>query len=119
MSHMCSTKDIGELFIGKPDELVLIFDALAEVTSDWEPNSYGASVNTIIFTSKKAWLIIKPISKQLDIKFYNDQRLESELLHKVTTFGKKYAHHIRLSSVEELSADVFYLLQLGHQYSLK
>ncbi len=119
MSHMCSSKDIGELFIGKPDELVLLFDALVEGTSSWDPNTYGASENTVVFTSKKAWLIIKPMTKVIDVKFYHDTRLESERLHKVTAFGKKFAYHIRLSSLEQLDEEVFNLLKEGYSFSLK
>ena len=91
MSHMCSTKDMGELFVDKPDELVLAFDAIIEGTSHWEPNTVGASINTIVFTSQKAWLIVKPMTKE---------------------------HHIRLKSVEEVDAEVFRLLKMGHEYSL-
>jgi len=115
---MCSTKDMGELFVDKPDELVLAFDAIIEGTSHWEPNTVGASINTIVFTSQKAWLIVKPMTKELDVKFYFDEILESDALKKVSAFGKKYAHHIRLKSVEEVDAEVFRLLKMGHEYSL-
>ncbi len=110
---------MGELFVGKPDELVLAFNAILEGTTHWEPNTIGASINTIVFTSRKAWLIIRPMTKELDVKFYDHEKLESEALKKVSAFGKKYAHHIRLKSAEEVDAEVFRLLKIGHEYSLQ
>lgn len=119
MSHMCSTKDMAKLFVGKPDELVLAFDAILEGTAQWEPNTAGASINTIVFTSRKAWLIVRPMTKELDVKFYNDEKLESDALKKVSAFGKRYAYHIRLKSAEEVDGEVFRLLKMGHEYSLR
>ena len=63
---MCTTKDIGELFIDKPDELVLAFDKIATRVLDWEPSHMGASIHSVVFTNKKAWLIIIPMKKVLD-----------------------------------------------------
>ena len=37
-SHMCTTKDIGELFLDGSDELVLAFDRIMTEVMQWEPN---------------------------------------------------------------------------------
>ena len=118
-SHMCTLKDIGELFEGKSDEMVLAYDDIVQVISRWEPCSIGASVNTIIATSKKAWLIIRPMKKELDVKFYHDEEISSKKIKKQSLWGKKYAYHIRISRPEELDEEVFRLLKLGYEYSLK
>lgn len=110
---------MGELFIGKPDELVLAFDDILMGVAAWEPSSVGTAKHAIVFTSKKAWLIIKPMTKELDVKFYNDTPLESRKLKKVTASMGKYAHHIRLRSPEQLDEEVFRLLRIGFEYSLK
>jgi len=118
-SHYCTTKDIGELFLGKPDELVLAFDQILQVTSQWEPNSVGASVHTIVFTSQKAWLIIKPMKSVLDVKFYYPEVIQSDRFHKVSFFSGKYAHHLRIQEVEQLDSEFFELLRIGYDYSLE
>lgn len=32
-SHMCTQKDVGELFVGKSDEMVLAYDDILQVIS--------------------------------------------------------------------------------------
>ena len=80
---------------------------------EWQPNSYGASKNAIVFTNKKAWLIVKPLKKELDIKFYYSEQLDSDLLNKVTFFYGKYAHHIRIKEAVEVTPKLLELLKKG------
>lgn len=117
-SHICTTKDIGELFVDKPDELVLAFDDNFTVIEKWTPNTYGASVHTIVFTSKKAWLIIRPMKKDLDVKFYAEKAIDDERIFKVQDYNGKFAHHIRIKRPEELDSAFFRLLKIGFEYSL-
>ncbi len=118
-SHTCVVKDIGELFIGKPDELVLAFDAILRNVEDWEPNTYGASKNAVVFTSKKAWLIIKPMKTELDVKFYSDLELESNQFHKVGTWGRKFAYHLRIRHEDQVDEEFIQLIGDGYRYSLR
>ena len=118
-SHSCVVKDIGELFIDRPDSLVLAFDKLMNAVLEWQPNSYGASINAIVFTNKKAWLIVKPMKSELDIKFYNDVQLDSSLLHKITNYSNKYAHHIRIKDEDEVTPKLIDLLKIGFDFALK
>jgi hypothetical protein len=85
----------------------------------WEPTTVGAAKNALVFTSHKAWLIVRPMTKVLDIKFYYDEPIDSALLFKVQEFGGKYAHQIRINNETELTKDVFELLRLGFNQSLK
>jgi len=118
-SHYCETIDIGELFVGKPDELVVAFDDLLHLIASWKPNTFGASRHTVVFTSKKAWLIIKPMKKELDLKFYYVTQLDSPLFKTITDYSNKFAHHIRIAHPDQLSDEVMGLLRKGYEYSLK
>ncbi|MEL6863752.1 MAG: DUF5655 domain-containing protein [Bacteroidota bacterium] len=117
-SHMCVVKDPGELFEGRPDYMVMAFGHLMDVVMGWQPGTMGASVHTIIFTNKKAWLIVKPMKKELDIKFYHKEELEHELFKKVTHYNNKYAYHIRVKWEEELTEELFELLRMGYDYGM-
>lgn len=117
--HMCAEVEIGELFLDKPDELVLAYDDIVQAVADWQPNSIGASLHSVVMSSQKAWLIIKPMKKELDLKFYYGEQIESDCLKSVHRSGKKYAHHIRISQPEQLSREVFRLLRMGFEYSLQ
>lgn len=118
-SHSCVVKDIGEFFIDCPDSLVLAFDKLMNGVLEWQPNSYGASANAIVFTNKKAWLIVKPMKSELDVKFYSDEQLDSHLLSKVTNYNNKYAHHVRIKDESEVTPKLFELLKKGFEFALK
>ena len=116
--HICTTKDIGELFLDKSDELVLAFDRIMTVVMDWQPSFMGPSVNTIVFTNNKAWLIIKPMKKELDIKFYHHERLESSWIKKCSKNTWRYAYHLRVSNEEEMDKEFFELLRMGYDHAM-
>ncbi|GAB5527316.1 MAG: hypothetical protein Roseis2KO_51880 [Roseivirga sp.] len=115
---MCVKKDIGELFLDKPDDLVLAFDTLCQRVMAWQPNTVGASVHSIVFTSKKAWLIVKPMKKDLDVKFYCDQPVDSVLIRRSSKMGKKHAHHVRLHNEFQITKELLDLLRIGYDFSL-
>ena len=117
-SHTCVKVDIGELFIDKPDELVLAYDTLCQMVMPWQPNSVGATAKAIVFASQKAWLIVKPMKTELDLKFYYSEPIESELIRRRGTMGKKFAHHVRINHEDQISAELLKLLKMGYDFSL-
>ncbi len=118
-SHTCSQTQVGELFKNKSDELVLAFDRILKITEDWKPNTFGAAKHSIVFHSKRAWLIIKPMKSELDLKFYLDRTLDSDVLKKVTDFYGNYAHHIRVKNEYDINNEVIELLRTGFDYSMR
>lgn len=113
-SHVCTTTTIDEIFAKKPADLLLAFDKLLVSVIDWEPCSVGTSTKSIVFTKRKAWLIVKPMSKELDIKFYLPEKLNHPLLHKTTTYPNKVAHHLRVRDESEISEELLRLIRLGY-----
>lgn len=118
-SHYCTNKSIDELFEGKPEDLILAFDKILIHVYEFGEVSIGASVNTVIFTNRKAFLILRPMSKVLDLKFYYDEALKSGKIHKVGAYGKKYYHHIRVKDEYEVDDEVIQLLKKGYNQGLK
>ena len=118
-SHYCGDYDMDALFEKKPDELILIFDKLLATLMDWPEMSVGASVNTIIFTSKSTFLVVRPMSKLMDVKFYTDQSIEHPLIHKGGEYRGKYYYHVRIGNVEEMTEEFFTLIQEGYRYSMR
>lgn len=117
-SHMCTEVELGSLFEGKPDDLVIAFDDILQMLTQWEPFHIGVAVHSIVVTSKKAWLIIKPMKKELDLKFYCDRPVESDRIKRVTEYRGKYAHHIRVATPEQLTEGVYGLLREGFEWSM-
>jgi len=116
--HICVKKDVGELFIDRPDSLVLAWDTLTQRVMEWQPNVYAATTKSVVYTSKKAWLIVKPMKKELDVKFYCNAKLVSPRIKKHTDYGNKVAHHIRIKEEEEVDQEVIDLLRKGYEYSV-
>ena len=117
--HVCTTKDIGELFIDKSDELVLAFDRVMTEVMDWEPNHMGPAKNSIVFTNRKAWLIIKPMKNVLDLKFYHREKIESDLVIRCSKYPNKFAHHLRVTSEHEITSELLDLLHRGYLYAME
>lgn len=120
-SHMCQGEptDVWDLFEGKSDEVLLAFDSLMSSVLQWEPCVVGAAKHSAVFTNRRAWLIVKPMSKVIDIKFYMDRALQDPTLHKVNTLGNRYVHHIRVASEDELTPEVFDLLRLAYDWAFE
>ncbi len=118
-SHSCVQTTIDDLFAKRPDHLLLAFDTLLTQLMDWEPISVGPSKNTVVFTNRKAFLIIRPMQKVLDIKFYYDEALSSERIHKITEYNGKYAHHIRIQDEIEIDEEILGLIRQGYQFAMR
>ncbi len=118
-SHSCVEQDLGILFENRSDNLVIAFDSLMTSVLNWEPNSIGASKNTIVFTNKKAWLIVRPMTKELDVKFYYDESLDGDVFKKITFYGGKYAHHIRIKDELEITSEVLDFLKIGFDFAMR
>lgn len=115
-SHMCSTNTIDDIFEGVAENLVLAFDQVLINVIDWEPCSVGASTKSIVFTKEKAWLIVKPMAKQLDIKFYHSEKIEHPLIKKTTQYNNTFAHHIRISDESQVTTEMLALLRKGYDF---
>ena len=113
-SHMCTDTTIDDLFEQKPVDLLLAFDKVLISVIDWEPCSVGTSTKSVVFSKRKAWLIVKPMSKELDLKIYTPDKLHHPSIKKSVTYPNKYAHHLRISSPDDVTADLLALLRKGY-----
>lgn len=118
-SHYCNEATLDDIFANKPDDLLLAFDCIMTEVVNWDQVTVGAARKAVVFSTGKAWLILRPMSKVLDIKFYNDTPLDSRKIHKIDMWGKKYAHHIRVKNEEEINEEVFKLLRRGYEFSFE
>lgn len=121
-SHYCQEKTIDEIFDGKPDNVLMAFDDVLLATADWEPNVITAARKAIVFSNIRAWLIVRPLSKVLDVSFYTDTPLAGAVFHKsnVTMKGsKKFMHTIRLTGPDELTQEILDVIKKGYDYAMR
>jgi hypothetical protein len=110
--HNCVQVNIDDLFAGKKSELIFVFDKLLAEIADWEGVEVSATQNCIVFVRHKTFLIVKPMQKQLDVKFYSATQQTELPVIKSVQWNSKFENHIRLATLEELTPAVFnYIMQ--------
>jgi len=100
--HYCEEIDIDSLFLDKPDDVVLCFDNIFQVVTEWDDVDYSATKNCIVFLHKKTFLVIKPMKKWLEVKFFSEDILDEEKLFKQYQRGKKYECVFRFEFEEQI-----------------
>lgn len=119
--HICGEKTVEDIFEGKADNILLAFDDVLLATADWEPNLITAARHAVLFSNKKVWLIVRPLTKWLDVSFHTTGPIDSPHLHRSGPFskaGRKWRHMIRLHNGGELNAEMVDLLRLGFDWGM-
>jgi hypothetical protein len=102
--HYCARVSLDSLFTGRPPDFVLAFDKILAEVADWEGVLVGVTPNCIVFTHKVAFLIIRPMKKVLDIKYY------------AKNGRKKEEKHTRIAHTDELSPALFKNIRESYQF---
>lgn len=109
--HYCSRVSLGSLFEGRSEGLALVFDKILAEVSDWDKVLISTTPNCVVFYRRKAFLVIRPMKKWLDIKFYSKVAHKDKPVLKSVAEGKKFGNHIRLTTLDELKPRVFIYLR--------
>jgi len=117
-SHICVKKDVGELFVDRPDELVLAWDKLHQSLMEWKPQAFAATTKSIVYTSKKAWLIIRPHKRFIDLRFYHSVEQNSPRIRRKVDYQNKFAHHIKVEHEDQIDGELIDLLREAFENSL-
>ncbi len=105
--HYCAKVSLDDLFNGKSIELVLLFDKLLAEVADWPDVLVSTTPNCISFVHNKTFFLIRPMQKQLDLKFYSRKQIQDAIITKCNLYGSKYENHLRLSDADELRPQLF------------
>ena len=109
--HYCAKVNIDSLFEGKQDHLIPIFNTLLSTISDWPEISVSATKNCIVFVRKQTFLVVRPMKKELDLKFYLPYYSEEFPIYKSLEYSGKFETHIRISDVRDLDMSVFRMIR--------
>jgi hypothetical protein len=105
--HYCKEVAIDDLFLNKSDTIVLLFDRILEQLSALEDIDISATKNCIVFVRNKTFVVAKPMTKCLEIKFYAKEPIDDEDLYKCHLWNSKYEGIIRLQDESELKSKYF------------
>ena len=106
-THYCARVSVDSLFTGKPAELVLVFDKILAEVADWEDVLVSTTPNCIVFVHRKTFLVIRPMQKVLDVKFYSDVAYTSRPIINSILYKGKYANNVRIAVLDELTPQLF------------
>ncbi|MDN4165532.1 DUF5655 domain-containing protein [Cytophagales bacterium LB-30] len=115
--HYCKEVAIDDIFLQKPDAIVLAFDRLLQALADWEEVEISATKNCVVFFRNKTFLVVKPLTKCLEIKFYAKEPIEDDELHKCRLWNSKYEGVIRVSHEGQLHQKYFQYIKNSYLIS--
>jgi hypothetical protein len=113
--HYCARVPLDSIFAGRPAELVLVFDKILAEVADWEGVLVGTTPNCIVFTRRLTFLVIRPMKKELDIKFYSKSPHPEKPVSKSTASGNKFENHIRIALLDDLRPALFTYLRESYE----
>ena len=113
--HYCQRVSLDSLFEDRSEELILVFDKILAEVADWPKVVISTTPNCIVFYRRVGFLIIRPMKKWLDIKFYSKVMHPEKPVVKSVAAGHKFENHIRLSSIAELKPGIFKYLRESYE----
>lgn len=102
------------MFEGKTPELKELFSKLYAAVSSWKNVHASASKTCIVFITDKTFLVVKVMKRELDLKFVLPEEMDAFPVYKIARYGNKTEHYIRLSSLEDLDADVLGMIHQSY-----
>lgn len=114
--HHCIKVSLDELLKGQSAELVLAVDKLLAEISDWDGVTISCSKNYVVFVRNQTFFLIRPMKGLLDLKFYSAKLPEDSVVTKSTLYSKKYENHIRLTSLDKLTPQVYALIKESYNF---
>jgi len=113
--HYCARVSLDSLFEGRSEELALVFDKLLAEVSDWPKVLISTTPNCIVFYRRTGFLVIRPMKKWLDLKFYSKTAHPAKPVIKSTATGNKFENHIRIALLDELKPVIFKYIRESYE----
>ncbi len=113
--HNCVKVSVDNLFTGAEAELILVFDKILAEVAEWPSVLVSTTQNCIVFVHRQTFLIIRPMKKVLDLKFYSGDLMHGGLITKSDHYSGKYENHVRISKAEQLTTTLFTYIQASYK----
>ncbi len=115
--HYCKQVDIDGLFERKSDAIVLMFDTILQQVADWEDVEVSATKNCIVFVRNKTFLVLKPMTKFLEVKFYSNSLIDDAILHRCGIWNSKFEGVARFEHEDQISPIFFQYFKNSYSIS--
>jgi hypothetical protein len=113
--HFCAKVSLDSLFEGRSAELILVFDKILAEVASWDDVLVSTTPNCIVFVHRHTFFVIRPMQKQLDLKFYSKTRIESPLIIKSHTNAGKCENTVRVAELTDLNPRLFEMIRESYK----
>ncbi|MEZ5084634.1 MAG: DUF5655 domain-containing protein [Bacteroidales bacterium] len=114
--HSCVVTAIESHFLNKHQNVMNTFEKLQNEVLKFKAVRVNSVKNAILFTAKSHFLAVKPKKSWLDIEFVLDENLDGFPIHKTVQATKtKWAHFMRIQSVEEIDEQLITWLKRAYE----
>ena len=113
--HNCVKVNINDLLKDQTEEVVLAFDKLLAEIIDWEDVIVSCSKNCIVFVHRQTFFVVRPMKKQLELKFYSEKIPQDIKLEKSIQHPGRYGNHFRLTNLSDLTPKLLMLIRKSYQ----
>ena len=114
--HICVKADLDSLFEGKPKELEFMFDKILAEVVEWDGVIVSNTRKCVMFVHRQTFLVIRPMSKFLDLQFYSKGEQPCPPFFKSTKVSKKFENHMRICALEEVSPLLFRHIKNSYEF---
>ena len=115
--HYCEQVDIDDLFVGKSDDVILVFDRILAKVAMWDDIDISGTKNCVVFVKNKTFLVLKPMRKWLDAKCYLPDKVHDPLFHKLELWNSKYQAIFRLNNETEFTDKHLHYMRQSYDMS--
>ncbi len=70
--------------------------------------------NCIVFVNSQTFLIVRPMKKELDLKFYLDKPNDEFPVYKSVEYSGRYEHHIRITTLNEIDSQLISFIKSSY-----
>jgi hypothetical protein len=113
--HYCAKVSVDSLFAGRDKELVFVFDKILAEVAGWDGVLVSTTPHCIVFVHRYTFLVIRPMQKALDVKFYSEAMLQGSPIIKSSGRAGKFENHIRITKLDDLTQQLFGYLKQSWQ----
>jgi Domain of unknown function (DUF5655) len=112
--HDCVRTTIDGLLDGRSPELILAFDTLLAAVAEWPDLVISRSTRCVIFSRKHAFLVVKPMRTELDLKCFAAEPVVAEWVRKNTKHGPNYEVDVRIRRAEDVTPTLLRIIRTSH-----
>lgn len=114
--HSCEMTDPESHFFNKDQNIKAAYQFLAETILGFGDIKVNSVKHAILFTASSNFLVVKPKKRWLDIEFVLKEEREEFPIHKtVQTSKTKWAHFVRIESIEEIDKELIELFRKAYE----